>query len=69
MKRRTAPEMRAFRAKMRCFTCNQVRHWKNECPERGQAMTDIIRSRVKEHGKDDRAAAEVLYVLLDGDDK
>ena len=66
--RRSPSELVAIKARTKCLRCGRVGNWKDECPDRSQSMTEIIRSRIREKGGKDRAAAEILFTIATDDD-
>lgn len=55
--RNTGQNIRDVRNNNRCLICKQKGHWKNECPNRRNSMTDVIKARVRGAGGNDKAAA------------
>ncbi len=61
--KRTAHELAALKARTKCMLCDQVGHWRQECPNRKRTASEAIKARVLEQGNDEKALARVLLIV------
>ena len=63
--RRTQKQLEEIKSRTRCLKCNQLGHWRAECPRRDISITDAVGSRLAQGGD----AHDTLLALTADEDQ
>lgn len=67
--RRSREQLAKLKARTRCLKCNQLGHWRAECPNKQLSISDAIESRMKRTGGSPSSMRTALIALAVDEDE